>query len=239
MLPARVGSQVLVSLLLLSLGCRAQAPKSPHDSTISVQELSMSAKAQREYQKGTRLLAEGNAQASIEHFLRVVEEKPRYYGPYHNLGMAYFHLGQFDAAEQNFRKSIDLTGSGYAPSLYGLAMVLHSKEQYGQAETLALHAFALEPSAGGKLCISTVQLALGHLPDAERSAHDAIQLNPALADAYFLLATIHDRQHNSSAVVAEIRMYLKLDPHGSLRPGAQALFDRAQQALSSESASLH
>jgi tetratricopeptide (TPR) repeat protein len=199
----------------------------------------MSAKAQREYEKGTRLLAEGNAQASIEHFLRVVEERPRYYGPYHNLAMAYLHLGQYDAAQENFQKSIDLAGVGYAPSLYGLAMVLYSKEQFAEAETLALRAFVLEPSAGGKLCLGTVQIALGHLPDAERSAHDAIQLDPALADAYFLLATIHDRQHNPSAVVADIQTYLKLAPQGSLRTGAQALLDRAQQALSSESASLH
>jgi tetratricopeptide (TPR) repeat protein len=199
----------------------------------------MSAKAQREYEKGTRLLVEGNAKASIEHFLRVVQETPRYYGPYHNLAMAYFHLGQYDAAAQNFQKSIDLAGVGYAPSLYGLAMVLSSKEQFAQAETLALRAFVLQPSAGGKLCLGTVQLALGHLPDAERSAHDAIELNPAMADAYFLLATIHDRQRNLSAVVADLQTYLELAPHGSLRPGAQALLDRAQQALSSEPVSLH
>jgi tetratricopeptide (TPR) repeat protein len=199
----------------------------------------MSAKAQREYDKGTRLLVEGNAQASIEHLLRVVEERPRYYGPYHNLAMAYFHLGQYDAAAQNFQKSIDLAGAGYAPSLYGLAMVLYSKEQFAQAETLALRAFVLEPSAGGKVCLATVQLALGHLPDAERSARVAIQLDPALADAYFLLAAIHDRQRNPSAVVADIQTYLKLAPNGSLGPGAKALLVRAQQALSSESASLH
>jgi tetratricopeptide (TPR) repeat protein len=198
----------------------------------------MSAKAQREYEKGTRLLVEGNAQASIEHFLRVVEERPRYYGPYHNLAMAYFHLGKYDAAAQNFQKSIDLAGAGYAPSLYGLAMVLYSKEQFAQAETLALRAFVLEPSAGGKVCLATVQLALGHLSDAERSARDAILLDPALADAYFLLAAIHDRQHNPSAVVAGSQTYLRLAPHGSLRPRAQALLDRAYQALST-SASLH
>lgn len=235
----RIGSQVLVSLLLLSPGCRAQSPKSRHDSTVSVQELSMSAKAQREYEKGTRLLVEGNAQASIEHFLRVVEERPRYYGPYHNLAMAYFHVGQYDAAAQNFQKSIDLDGAGYAPSLYGLAMVLYSKKQFAQAEPLALRAFALQPSAAGKIGLGMVQLALGHLSDAELSAHDAIQLNPALADAYFLLATIHDRQHSPSAVVGDIQTYLKLAPHDSLRPAAQALLDRAQQALSSKSASLH
>jgi Tfp pilus assembly protein PilF len=191
----------------------------------------MSAKAQHEYEKGTRLLVEGNAQGSIEHFLRVVEEKPRYYGPYHNLAMAYFHVGQFDAAAQNFQKSIDLSGASYAPSLYGLAMVLYRKEQSAQAEPLALRALALQPSAAGKIGLGMVQLALGHLSDAERSAHDAIQLNPGLADAYFLLATIHERKHNPSAVVGDIRTYLKLAPHDSLAPVAQALLDRAQQAV--------
>lgn len=199
----------------------------------------MSGKAQREYQKGTRLLVEGNAQASIEHFLRVVEGRPRYHGPYHNLAMAYFQLGEYDAAAQNFQKSIELTGASYAPSLYGLAMVLYSKAQFAQAEPLAQRAFALDPSAAGEIGLGLVQLALGHLSDAERSAHDALQLNPALADAYFLLGTIHERQHNPSAVADDIERYLKLAPHDSLRPAAQALLDRARQALSSESASVH
>jgi len=235
----RTGFRVVVSILLLGTGCYAQSTKSPQYAAVSVQELSMSAKAQREYERGTRLLVDGNAQGSIGHFLRVVDERPRYYGPYHNLAMAYFYLGQYDAAAQNFQKSIDLTGVGYAPSLYGLAMVLYSKGQFAQAETLALRAFVLQPSAAGEICLGMVQLALGHLTDAERSAHDAIQLDHALADPYFLLAAIHDRQHDPSAVVGDVQTYLKLAPHANSRRAAQALLERARQTLSSESASRH
>jgi tetratricopeptide (TPR) repeat protein len=152
--------------------------------------------------------------------------------------MAYFQLGQYDAAAQNFQKSIDLAGSAYAPSLYGLAMVLYSQAQFAQAEPLAVRAFALEPSAAGKVGLGVVQLAIGHLSDAERSAYDAIQLNPALPDAYFLLAKIHDSQHLPSAVVVDLQMFLKLAPHDSLSAAAKALLSRAQQAITSESASL-
>jgi len=226
-----------MSLLLLSFVSPSQTLKPASDYIVSAQKLAMSRKAQSEYEKGTRLLGEGNAQASINHFLRVVAEKPRYYGPYHNLGMAYLQLGEYDAAGQNFQKSIDLTRTGYAPSLYGLAMVLYGKEQFAKAEPLALRAFVLEPSAAGKVCVGTVQLALGHVSEAERTAHEAIQLDPVVAEAYLLLATIHDSQHDASAVVGDLQMYMKLTRPHFVRPAILALLERAQQALTTEPAS--
>jgi len=223
---------------VLTLTCSAQSSRTPPDFVVSVQKLSLSGKAQREYAKGTRLLMQGHAQASIEHFLRVVDEKPHYYGAYHNLAMAYLQVGQYEAAGANFQRSIDLAGAGYAPSLYGLAMVLYSKQQFAEAETLALRASLLAPSAGGKICLGVIQLALGHLPDAEHSARDAIQMDPTQPEAYFLLATAHDRQNDPEAVVADLHMYSKLAREGSRKDAAQALLARAQQALSSESTSL-
>lgn len=231
--------RVIATLLLVSFSCYAQSAKPSRDSTISVQQLSMSAKAQREYERGTRLLQEGKLDGSIDHLLRVIAEKPRYYGPYHNLAMAYLRLGQYDAAAQNFQKSIDLAGAGYAPSFYGLAMVFFGKEEFEQAEILAKRAFALEPSSGGDICLGTVQLAVGHLADAEHSAREAIRLDPRAAEAYFLLASIHDRQHNPSAVISDLQAYLKLVPRGGSEPDVRELLTRAQRTLSSESAALH
>jgi hypothetical protein len=75
------------------------------------------------------------------------------------------------------------------------------------------------------------QFSLGQVSDAERSTREAIRLNPSLADAYFLLARIHELQHNPSAVVADLNTYLKLAPSIASNPDALPLLYRAAQAL--------
>jgi len=79
-----------------------------------------------------------------------------------------------------------------------------------------------------------VQFSLGQIPEAERSALDAIHLNPALADAdaYLLLARIHERLNDPEAGVADVRSYLKLSRKRSLQAHAQALFERARKSWS-------
>jgi tetratricopeptide (TPR) repeat protein len=172
----------------------------------------MPAKTHREFDKGVNLLLNGDAQASLEHFLRTIEQCPRYYGAYHNLALAYLRLGQSEAAAKNFQKVIDLTNSAYAPSLYGLAMILYRNNELVESESLIRRALLLERTASGIYCLGRIQLALGRLSDAERSAREAIELDPAMGDSYFLLARIHEAQKNLSATIDDIRTYFRLSP---------------------------
>ena len=55
----------------------------------------------------------------------------------------------------------------------------------------------------------------GRLPDAEQSARQAVLSNPNLADAYLLLAQVHLRQSDLTALVADVDAYLRLDPEGA------------------------
>ncbi len=245
----RLGSQVLVLVFLTTVPCTAQSPspgsakpRANTSSIVSVQELSLPAKARRELEAGANLLAKGEAQASIEHFLRAIEQSPRYFRLYHNLGLAYYRLGQFDDASRNFQKSIDLSNSTFAPSLFGLAMILYRDKEYSQAEPLITRALVLEPSATGKYCLGSIQLALGRTAEAERSAREAIQLDPALGDPHFLLARIHETQSNPSATIEDVRRYFQLTPNSNRKPEALALLYRAHQAIHSptrDAASLH
>jgi tetratricopeptide (TPR) repeat protein len=213
---------------------------SPSDAVVSVQELAMPAKAARAFEKGTSLLLRGNAEASLPYFATVIELAPSSYRAHHNLGLAHYHLGQLDAAAQDFQTSIDLTSGGFAPSLFGLSMIFYQRSQFPDAESLIRKGLFLNPgSAIGKYCLGLVQYSLGQVPQALQSAVDALARDPDLADVHVLLARIHERQHNPSAVVADVQAYLKLDPRGSLEGEARKLLARAQQSLSPLSASLY
>jgi Tfp pilus assembly protein PilF len=91
-------------------------------------------------------------------------------------------------------------------------------------------------SAVGNYCLGLVQFSLGHIPDAERSAMEALKLDPDEAEAHLLLAHIHELQHNPFAMLTDAQAYLKLDPNGALHAEALDLLHRAQQDYSRTSA---
>jgi tetratricopeptide (TPR) repeat protein len=210
-----------------------------HDSfVVSVGELATPPKAARAFDKGTTLLKNGDPQASVAYFQAVIELAPRNYAPYHNLALAHYYLGHFDEAALNFEKSIDLTKGSFAPSFFGLSMVLYRRGEYSRAESLIQQGLLVAPwSAPGKYCLGLVQYSLGDTTDAQRNAFDALRLDPRLTDAHLLLAHIHERLHAPSAVLADVQTYLALSPDGNLRFDALALRARAHKELLDSSAS--
>jgi len=189
-------------------------------------------KAESAFAKGTRMLQQGDAQGSLDYFQRALARDPGYYRAYHNLGLANYELGHMEQAEGDFQKSIELTNGGYAPSQFGLAMMLCERQEFREAEKLIQNGLGMEPgSAIGKYLLGVVQFGLNRPAEAEKSAHDALWRNANQAEAYILLAKIHERNHNPNAVMAEVAAYLKLDPHGPLQGEASKLLQRARQEI--------
>jgi len=215
---------------------RSQQPPTPRsDSVVSVQELRVSGKAESAFAKGTRMLQQGDARGSLAYFRGALARDPGYYRAYHNLGLANYQLGDTEQAEGNFQKSIELSNGGYAPSQFALAMMLCEKQEFREAERLIQTGLAMEPdSAIGRYFLGVVQFALNRTAEAEKSAHDALWRDANQAEAYILLAKIHERNHNPHAVMAEVAAYLKLDPHGPLENEASKLLQTARQEIDSQ-----
>jgi predicted Zn-dependent protease len=114
-------------------------------------------------------------------------------------------------------------------------MILFEKQQFRQAEAVIQRGLDMDSgSALGKYFLGLVQLALNRLPDADRSAHDALFRSADQADAHILLAMIREREHRPFAVEAEVAAYLKLESHGPLENEANVLLQRAQKEISQE-----
>lgn len=217
-----------------------QTTPAPRNSVVSVDELAMPRKAARAFQKGAELLVKGDAQGSLAYFQEAIKQAPSSFRSYHNLGLAYYRLGQLDAATQNFQKSIDLSKGAFAPSLFGLSMIFYRQADLSSAESLIRQGLLVAPGSGvGKYCLGLVQYSLGRTLDAERSAREALTLDPNETDAYVLLAHIHERLHDPAAVLNDVHSYLQRDPNGALQPDALDLLHRAQLNLSRLSASLN
>ena len=119
-----------------------------------------------------------------------------------------------------------------------MGMVLCETRELEKAETVIQRGLDLEPgSATGKYFLGLAQFGLNHLVEAERSVREALLRKANFAQAYFLLARIHQRQNNSPAVVEDLEAYLKLDPHSRESEQAKALLGQTQQTMDQRASS--
>jgi tetratricopeptide (TPR) repeat protein len=235
----RVSCLFVMAVLASPIKCLAQSefitktgvgPK--NDFVVSVQDLRMTRKARRAFDKGVALLKKGNTAASSSYFEQVIAENPGFYRAHYNLGLAQLKLGRAEEAQASFQKAIDLTGGGYAPPQFGMGIVLCQLGEFPQAEVALQRGLDLEPgSANGKYFMAVAQLGLNRLLEAERSIRQALLRSANFPQAYFLLARIHQRQNNSYAVVEDLREYLKLDPHSQGSDQARAFLEQTQQMM--------
>jgi tetratricopeptide (TPR) repeat protein len=193
-----LGSFFFAATLISPAACLAQSdpwPAPRNNYVVSVQDLKMSPKAQKAFDKGSRLLQKGDAAGSLVYLERAIAEYPEHYKAYYDLGVAHFRLGNTAEAEQAFQKSIDLTGGGFAPPQFGMGAILCQKQEFGQAQKVLERGLDVEPgSAVGKYYLGWALFALNHLVEAERNVQQALVRNAKLAEARALLETIHRRQ---------------------------------------------
>ena len=202
---------------------------------ISVRELSVPSKARKEFQKGLQSRAGNDLAGSLRHFRRAVEDFPSYYEAYLQIGFDYRQSGQQAEAEQAIRKSIELSGDGYAAADFTLGEILAEKKQYSGAEQVARQGLFLKPASWtGQYLLAWVLFAQDRFKEAEESARKALALKRDFARVHLLLASIHMRTRDDAALLNDLNAYLTLDPEGSMNLQARQLREKVQRDLASE-----
>ena len=226
---------LFTAILISPVACLAQStPMTPRKNSyvVSVQDLRMSSKGQKAFDKGTQLLAKGDTAGSVAYLDRAIQEYPENYKAYYDLGLAHFRLGHMAEAEESFQRSIDFSQGTFAPPQFGMGMVLCQKQEFSQAEMVLERGLGLEPgSAPGKYFLAWAQYGMNRLLDAERSLQEALLRNPAMSEAFLLLARIHQRQNNLPGMAHDLESYLKINPRGPDSEQAKRLLDRTLQEL--------
>lgn len=218
--------------------CQGQADSraTRNQYVVSVQDLKMARKGHAAFDKGSQLLEKGDSLGSIAYLEQAIAEYPEHYKAYYDLGVAHFRLAQHSEAEQAFQKAIDLTKGNFAPPQFGLGALLCQKAEFAQAATLLQRALDLEPgSAVGKYYLAWAQFGLNHLPEAERTLEQCLLRNPNLAEAYLLLARVHQREKNIPGALKDLDSYLKVEPR---KDQARSLADQIRNQLAQAGASV-
>jgi tetratricopeptide (TPR) repeat protein len=221
---------LLVACLSLPLLSRARSRGS--SDVVSVRELSIPPKAHHAFEQGIEFLAKKDAAGSLPHFQRAVAEYAAYYEAYHKIGEANLKLWRISDAEQSFRKSIDLSGGLYAPSLLALGAVLDSQKKFSEAEEVTRKGLDLYPASwSGHFYLALALFGLNRLEDAEKSVREALGLKNDFAEAHLLLVRIHSRERDYRALVNDLDNYLKIDPDSPASVRVRDLRDSAQRML--------
>jgi Carboxypeptidase regulatory-like domain/Tetratricopeptide repeat len=198
---------------------------SPTGEMTTAHELGVPRKARAAFAKGVaKADARADYKGAVQEFERAINDYPEYYEAYSEMGMAYLRLKDFAAAERTLRQSIEMSAQNYAPPLILLSMLLNDQNRSAEAEPLARHVIAVDPTAWrGPYELSRALLGLRRFTAAEASAYAARDLKPGNPDVYLLLSEIHRHTQNPPALLQDFDAYLKLAPQGSAAPQVRKL----------------
>jgi tetratricopeptide (TPR) repeat protein len=99
-------------------------------------------------------------------------------------------------------------------------------------EDVTRHGIGLDPNSwSGHYYLGWALVGLNRLKEAEQSVREALRLNADSTEALHLLADIHSREKNYSALVDDLNEYLNVDPDSPAGARAKTVRDNAQRIL--------
>jgi hypothetical protein len=201
-------------ILLFAKPVTPEAAAAPAGPSISAHELSMPPKARQSAQEGRhKLYAERDAQGSLADFEHALQLAPGYYEVLYERAMANWQLGHFTEAQDSLRKALELSNQKFGQADAALGAIFNDQQKFADAESYLHHAVELQPNSWmAQFQLGRALLGLNRLEEAEKSAMEARKLKPDHAAIYSLLANIHDKMHNQSALIADLTEYIKIDP---------------------------
>jgi tetratricopeptide (TPR) repeat protein len=197
--------------------------------TVSVRELKIPGKARDEFEKGLERLRKNDPVGSVNHFTKATQAFPGYFEAYYNIGVADAALGRLDEAMRAFQTSIDLSEGRYALAQFGYGYLLCQEGKPGEAEKVVRRGLELEDAAPqGYVILSEALVQLNRRDEAEKSAKEALLRNPNFAGTYLALADVAASKDDYGAEIADLDIYLTLQPSG---PGSEKARKRREVAL--------
>jgi tetratricopeptide (TPR) repeat protein len=186
----------------------------PDRPSISTHELSMPETARDLMGSGLKkLYKEKNAQAGLNDFQAATAKAPSYYEAFYQSGMAYLTLQKEAEAEKEFRRSAELSQNKFGDADIALGTLLLKRGQERDGETYLRQGLALNPQSWpGQVELGKLELNRGHLELALAAAEKAESLAPLQPMVYRLLALVHMREKNYSALIVDLDSYIRLDP---------------------------
>jgi tetratricopeptide (TPR) repeat protein len=233
--------------LLVYLRKIATAPPEDSGNSVSALELGLPSKTRAAFRKGMDILyTKNDPAASLPVLQKVITTSPDFYEGYFHLGIAYDQLHRLEEAEVAFRKAIAVSGEKYPQGFIALGSLLNSLQKAAEAEAMVRRGLALNGSLWlGHYEMGQALVALNRLDEAEKSLGEVLKLRNDYAPTYLLLANVHIRMRNQSALLGDLNEFLRnqsallgdlneflrLEPDGPQSPQARKSRDSIVQSM--------
>jgi len=207
----------------------------PEDSgdSVSALELSLPSRTRAAFRKGMDILyTKNDAAASLPVLQKVITAAPDFYEGFFHLGIAYDQLHKPEEAEVAFQKAISLSREKYPQAFIALGSLLNSLQRAAEAEAMVRRGLELDGSLWqGHYEMGRALAALNRLDAAEKSLGEVLKLRTDYAPTYLLLANVHIRMRNQTALLSDLNEFLRLEPEGPQSPQARKLRDSIVQSM--------
>ena len=182
--------------------------------TVSVAQLQIPDKADKEYRKGKEKLREQKYADAIKCFRKAVEAYPAFCEARSDLGLAYRLAGDPVSAEKEYRECLRQDDSFFYARL-NLADLYAATNRQEEAVQLLEATILLHPNEGEPhVALGKLHIEAGRLDQAEVECRKAVDLKDAAPDAYMLLAKIYLQRQQFPQMVQALEDYLQEAPDG-------------------------
>jgi choline-sulfatase len=175
------------------------------------------------FDRGVELLQENKPVEGLGTLEALLQDYPRLRNVRHVLARAYRQAGDLEGAERHYRVLLD-----EAPEDAGVYVQLAQLELRGggaldKARTLLGQAIERSPeSVNALMLMAELEAREGHPEDAKRLYGKVIEIDPTVADAYFLYGQLLYSQRDFAEALRRYQQFLERSPHhflGNLRAG--------------------
>jgi len=199
---------------------------------VTVSELSIPAKARKEFDRALESLRKQDLKSALEQLNKAVSIYPAFPGAYNNLGVVYARLGDAVCERQALEKAIELNDH-FALAYLNWARMSLANSDFRDAEAALSKVFKLDPSDP----MATVLLAYsefmqGHFEEAVATSGRAHRLEKPHAFAHRVAARALEKEAQWDRAVAELETCLKEDPNGPLSASVRRELEIVQGARS-------
>ncbi|MDX1383034.1 MAG: tetratricopeptide repeat protein, partial [Thermoanaerobaculia bacterium] len=164
---------------------------------------------------GRYQLLRGELEAAAASFDEALRRDARSTEALLGLARAALEAGDPVAAERHLARLIDIDPQ-HGEGLFFLGLALHTQRRYEEARDALGRSRAVRPWGAAELhFLGNAFFQGGQLADAELAYRQALEAEPALADARYKLALLAFERGNMEAALTELSAYLDLERGGA------------------------
>jgi tetratricopeptide (TPR) repeat protein len=154
---------------------------------------------------------EGNSEAALTYFTRVLEVKPDHYEGLVYSGVIHYESGDHNRAEESLKRAVAIYPDSFLPH-FSLGAVYAGKGDLAKAVLFLERAVGVEPVPQALFLLGSCYYEMGKLSSAVHFLQEAVRHDPAFEEAHHLLGLAYLDRHWTRKALDSFRQAQRLNP---------------------------